>query len=78
MKESYIWMYSFPMKKGIFDDDYYFYEDGGIVHCYDRTQNRLNIEETVSPSSIPEEKKNVMLKSCPEELKETIKLMLQL
>ena len=78
MKRPYLWKYSFPMKKGIFDNEYYFYEDGNIIHFYDRNQNKFNIEEIVSPSSISEEEKLIMLESCPDDLKETIKHMLQL
>ncbi len=66
------------MKKGIFDNEYYFYEDGNIIHFYDRNQNKINIEEIVSPSSISEEEKLIMLESCPDDLMETIKHMLQL
>ena len=71
-------MYSFPMRKGIFDDDYYFYEDGTIIHFYDKTQSKLNIEEKVSPLSIPIEKRVIMLNECPVNIKDTIKKMLQL
>ncbi len=78
MKRPYLWKYSFPMKKGMFDNEYYFYEDGNIIHFYDRNQNKFNIEEIVSPSSISEEEKLIMLESCPDDLKETIKHMLQL
>ena len=39
------------MKKGTLDNEYYFYEDGRILHCYDRTQNKLNIEEMARMTS---------------------------
>ena len=78
MEEPYLWMYSFPMRKGIFDDDYYFYEDGTIIHFYDRTQSKLNIEEKVSPLSISIEKREIMLEACPTPIKGIIKKMLQL
>ena len=78
MEEPYLWMYSFPMKKGILDDDYYFYEDGTIIHLYDRTQSKLNIEEKVSPLSISIEKREIMIEACPTPIKGIIKKMLQL
>ena len=78
MRDNYLWMYSFPMKSGVLDDDYYFYGDGSIVHFYDKTQNKLNIEEIVTPSSISEDKRKTMLNACPQELKEIIKQILQL
>lgn len=72
------WSYSFPMRKGILDDDYYFYEDGSILHSYDRTQQKLNIEEYVSADSISIEKRHIMLAACPKEKYALIKSMLKL
>lgn len=77
MEVPYYWMYSFPMKKGILDDDYYFYEDGRILHCYDKTQNKNNVEEYVSASSISDDKRMTMLQACPADKKEIITKILQ-
>lgn len=66
------------MRKGFLDDDYYFYPDGRILHSYDRTQNKLNIEEFVSAESISEEKRRVMLEACPLDKYEIIKQTLRL
>lgn len=55
------------MRKGILDNDYYFFEDGRILHSYDKTQSKLNIEEYVSADSIPVEKRRVMLEACPDD-----------
>ena len=65
------------MKKGILDDDYYFYEDGRILHCYDKTQSKLNVEEYVRASSIPEDIRTTMLQTCPADKKEIITQILQ-
>ena len=46
-----IWAY-LSMKKGMYDNDYYFYDDGTILHHYDRTMTKLNLESYVLPSSI--------------------------
>lgn len=66
------------MRKGILDDDYYFYEDGRILHSYDKTQSKLNIEEYVSAESIDKGKRETMLAACPESLYDTIKNILNL
>ena len=74
----YFWSYSFPMRKGILDDDYYLFEDGRILHSYDKTQSKLNIEEFVSADSIDLHKRQTMLASCPQDNNETIKSILKL
>ena len=78
MDTNYIWSYSFPMKKGVLDDDYYFYDDGRILHFYDKTQNKLNIEEYIDPESIDVNKRRLILESCPVELKGKISSMLKI
>lgn len=70
-------MFSFPMKRGMLDDDYFFYEDGRIVHCYDKTQSKLNVEEVINASEIPEDKRRTMIDACPDDKKETITKILQ-
>ncbi|MBD5371596.1 MAG: hypothetical protein HDR80_10755 [Bacteroides sp.] len=77
-QEKYYWSYFFPMRKGILDDDYYFYEDGRILHSYDKTQSKLNIEEYVTPEAIDLCKKQTMLAACPKDKVETIKRILKL
>lgn len=76
--DKHIWFYSFPMRKGILDDDYYFFEDGRILHCYDKTQSKLNIEEYVTADSIDLSKRQTMLNACHQELYQIIKQILQL
>ena len=62
-----IWAY-LSMKKGTYDNNYYFYEDGTILHHYDRTLAKLDIEEYVLPSDISDlEKEKIMLK-CEKEV----------
>jgi len=73
-----LWSYSFPMKKGILDDIYYFYEDGRILHFYDKTISKLNIEEFVTADFIPMEQRIKMLSECPEDKKERIATFLHL
>lgn len=58
-----IWAYQ-SMKKGMYDNDYYFYEDGSILHFYDRSVSKFNIEEQVQPSSIPDNTKKLILEQC--------------
>lgn len=78
MDNNYFWYYFFPMRKGILDDDYYFYEDGRILHSYDKTQTKINLEEYVSAESISEEKRQIMLASCPKDKYEIVKRILKL
>ncbi len=66
------------MRKGILDDDYYFFEDGRILHSYDKTQSKLNIEEYVLADSIPFEKRRAMLEACPDDKYALIKSILRL
>lgn len=76
MDNKYFWGYSFPMKKGNLDNEYYFYEDGRILHCYDRTQNKLNIEEYVKIQDISESERKIILEKCPEKHINKIKKIL--
>ena len=73
-----IWRFSFPMRKGILDNDYVFYNDGRIMHCYDKTISKLNIEEFVSAEEISIDERNIMLTNAPETLKDFIKDVLKL
>ena len=76
--DNVIWRYSFPMKKGMFDNDYVFYSDGRIMHCYDKNISKYNIEEFVSAEQIPLEERKVMLENAPKTLKNVIKSILEL
>jgi hypothetical protein len=61
-----IWEY-LSMKKGTYDNDYYFYEDGTIVHHFDCTINKWDKEEHVLASDISETEKGRILAQCNEE-----------
>jgi hypothetical protein len=61
-----IWAY-LSMKKGLYDNDYYFYEDGTILHHYDRTIGKWGIEEYISASSISESEKDKIISKCKSE-----------
>ena len=76
MDYNYFWSYSFNMKKGMLDNDYYFYENGKILHSFDKTMSKLNVEEFVSAQDIPEHERQEMLDKCPLELKDRINEML--
>lgn len=77
MDKTYFWSYSFPMRKGYLDNDYYFYEDGRILHQYDRTQNKLNIEEYVNAKDISERERKIIIEKCPNEHLDKIKKILK-
>lgn len=76
-----LWLCSFPMKKGILDNDYAFYEDGTIIHEHDKSMYRLedmNLETEVSADSIRDDIKLKILEQCPDELKEKISNILKM
>jgi len=64
--ENLIWAY-LSMKKGTYDNDYYFYEDGTILHHYDRSMTKCDIEEHVNSSDIIESEKKKILDRCESE-----------
>ena len=66
-----IWAY-LSMKKGMYDNDYYFYEDGTIIYHYDSTINKLDLEEYVLPSQISNSEKEIILEQCKAECPSTI------
>lgn len=70
-KKKQIWAY-LSMKKGTYDNDYYFYEDGTILHHYDRTMTKLNIETFVLPSDIPDYEKEKIITKCKKECSDDI------
>lgn len=72
METPYLWSYSFPMKMGTLDNDYYFYEDGRILHVYDQTIKKINQEIFVDASLIPDKERQEMIKACPKELRPKI------
>ena len=78
--KKHIWAY-LSMKKGTYDNDYYFYEDGTILHHYDRTTKDYNIESYVSPASISDSDKEKILaqckSECPNDIVEKIKSILE-
>lgn len=78
MDNNYFWFYSFDMKKGILDNNYYFYDNGKILHVYDKTLSKLNIEEYVSASDIPENERLQIIENCPPEFKEQIMEMISI
>jgi hypothetical protein len=61
-----IWAYR-SMKKGDYDNDYFFYEDGSILHHYDRTKSKRDIESFVSPTDISEIDKVKIIEKCKAE-----------
>ena len=74
-----LWFYQ-SMKKQDLNNDYFFYEDGTILHHYDRTITKRDIEEDILPKDIPEyEREKILTKckmECPNEIFERIKLIL--
>ena len=74
-----LWVYR-SMKKQDLDNDYFFYEDGTILHHYDRTITKRDIEEDILPKDISKcERENILAqceRECPNEVFERLKLIL--
>lgn len=70
-RKNQIWAY-LSMKKGTYDNDYYFYEDGTILHHYDRTMTKLDIKAYISSSEISDSEKDEIMTKCKEECSDDI------
>ena len=70
-RKNQIWAY-LSLKKGTYDNDYYFFKDGTILHHYDRTMEKLDIKEFVLPSDIPSFEKEKIIAKCKEECSKEI------
>lgn len=53
-------------RKGEFDDDYKIYENGTIIHFYDKSKEYYNIEEEVTANSISDENRELLLNDAKE------------
>lgn len=71
MDKGYFWAY-LSMKKGMLDNDYYFYDDGKILHHYDQTMQKHDLEVYVAADDIPETDKQKILDRCISECPEKI------
>lgn len=65
-EKKFIWAY-LSMKKGTYDNDYYFYEDGKIIHHYDISVRKYNLEGVVTPEDISESEKEKIMEQCEKE-----------
>ena len=66
-----IWAY-YSIHRQNLDNDYLFYKDGTILHHYDRTMTKWDIEEYVSASDIPESDKEKIISKCESECNQEI------
>lgn len=66
--------------KGGLDDDYTLYDNGEVLHEYDRHiyPNGLNLQETLSVSDLSLEVKERLLSEAPKENKELVKRLLKM
>ena len=76
MEQNYLWCYSRKPRKGLLDDDFYFYPDGRILRVYDRTINKFNVEEWVTKDFFSPDEITTITEECPHEFKACIKQML--
>ena len=65
-----IWTCQLPPKKGQWDNDYVFYDDGTIEHHYDLSVTKYNLVAKTTPSAICQRDKCAIIErlhECPEE-----------
>lgn len=65
-----IWLCELPMKKGQWDNNYRFYEDGTIEHEYDLSVKKYNLVSKIQSSEIEERDRIAILakiNECPAE-----------
>ena len=61
-----IWTY-WSVRGQNLDNNYSFYEDGTIIHHYDKTIMKLNVEENILPSEVSDYEKDKILLKCKEQ-----------
>lgn len=66
-----LWTY-YSIQRQNLDNDYTFYKDGTILHHYDRTMTKWDIEEFVSPMDISESEKKKIISKCESECNQEI------
>ena len=64
--------YSNGTRKGIYDDDYVFFDDGTIEHHYDKHATDCNRIDEITADKIPSDRIKSIIEECPEEIKDTI------
>lgn len=69
---------SHGMKKGVLDDDYTLYEDGTVLHLYDKHTypGGQNIEDILNGRDLSDKVKNRLLESASEENKTLVRELL--
>lgn len=75
-----IWLCKLPMKKGQWDNDYRFYDDGTIEHEYDLSVKKYNLISKILPSTIEEQDKKAILErinECPKDWQPFVLKLLQ-
>ncbi len=58
-----IWTY-WSLRRQNLENNYSFFEDGTILHHYDKTMKKINFEEYILPSEISEHEKDMILTEC--------------
>lgn len=65
-----IWLCQLPLKKGLWDNDYRFYDDGTIEHEYDLSVKKMNLVSKIQPNEIDARDRLAIINriiECPEE-----------
>lgn len=71
---------SHSMKGGMLDDDYTLFDDGTVLHEYDRNiyPNGLNLKEELTVDELSDKVKQKLLDAAKEEDKEIVRKILKL
>lgn len=66
-----IWTYYSIVRQNL-DNDYIFYKDGTILHHYDRTMTKWDLEEYINPSDLSESEKAKIISKCDSECNQEV------
>lgn len=71
---------SYNMRKGILDDDYSLYDDGSVLHEYDKSTypGGQNLKAELTVDDLSDEIKRRLLEAADEENKEAVRKILKL
>jgi len=80
MNDKKIISVSHAMKKGVLDDDYTLYDDGTVLHFYDKHTypGGQNIEDILNGRDLSDKVKKRLLDSASEENKAHVKELLKI
>lgn len=70
--------YTHKMRSNLFDDDYTLYENGSVLHEYDRNIHSFNLKEELIVNNLSPEIKARLYDAASDENKERVKEILKM